>query len=36
MAVFKICKCGCRCKLRWCKGLDDFIWYCPKCDTEYL
>lgn len=36
MAVFKICKCGCRCNLRWCKALDDVIWYCPSCNTEYL
>lgn len=33
----KVCKdCGCECNLRWCKGLDDFIWHCPKCDAEYL
>lgn len=33
----KACKdCGCECNLRWCKGLDDLIWHCPKCDAEYL
>lgn len=34
--IYKICKCGCSCNLRWCKALDDFIWHCPKCDAEYL
>lgn len=33
----KVCKdCGCKCNLRWCKALDDFIWHCPECDAEYL
>lgn len=34
--IYKICKCGCHCNLRWCKSLDDFIWYCPECGAEYL
>ncbi|CAH0499521.1 hypothetical protein PHAGEALMA_232 [Escherichia phage vB_Eco_Alma] len=34
--IYKICKCGCHCNLRWCKALDDFIWHCPECDARVL